>query len=261
MSNDLATHDQQGNKLPAAAPAAVVPTPEPQANTGGDPAAQPPAAKPVQEPIKPTPVDLRTSADQQVADAVVASGIKPSQLREIMNENGGEVPLAAIKALVSVHGDAIGNQVAASLKGMYAKQQSATVTANNAIYSEVESVYAGKEGAGKELFANASEWAKGEEGLPTEQRDAISTMINSDQPYLRNMGVKLLAEAHQGSEQYTQPAQLLGGDNVAAVQATALSKKEYNMQLNAHLAKGGVYPDATTNALDARRNVGRSRGI
>jgi hypothetical protein len=229
-------------------------------NQGGDPTGTTPPVKDEQDPTETAPAENDLSDDnQQVAEAVEAAGLKPTELRDAMEKNGGVVPLKALQAMVKEHGESVANAMAEQLKGMYTAGEQAKSDANTAVYNTFEKAFEGsEEGSGKQHFDNAAEWAR--TNLEQSERTGLSDMINSTNEYVRNLGLDKLAAAYQGSDKYTQAGDLLTGDNVSTTQVTLLDKYAYQRELSDLMDKGYSYESREVQSLQNRRTAAIKRG-
>lgn len=230
---------------------------EQPANQGGDPDGDTPPEKDVEDPA-PKPVDL-SNENQQVADMVVEAGLDAKELRTAITENGGVLPLVAMKALVEKHGEAVAGLMASKLNGMYTNEQAAIADANTSLYAKFETEFEGiAEGTGKEAFDSAAAWAR--ENMPKEDRAGLQELLRSPNKYVRDLGLNKLATAYKGADTYTQDATLELGDTTVTTNVTSLSKQAYQIELNALMGKGYSYESPEVRQLQNRRTAAMKKG-
>ena len=227
---------------------------ETQPNQGGDPEETTPPEKD-DEPPTPEPAD----ENQQVAEMVAEAGLEPKDLRAAMEANGGSVPIAAMKALVEKHGEAVAGLMVSKLDTMYKVGQSVIEEANNSLYKDFEGQFEGaQEGSGKEHFANAKAWAQ--ENMSKEDRAGLTELLQSSNPMVRELGVSKLATAYQSADSYTQAADLVTGDTLETNQVKGLSKTAYQEELSNLMGRGYSYESPEVKSLQNRRTAAMRRG-
>lgn len=244
---------------------------EEQAAEGGQPPATPaatpaPAAAPVEAPT-PTPapqptVTYKSSAAQQLAEMVTQAGMNPSEVLKAVQGNNGVATPEIYAALQAKHGDGMAALLTGQMTQLHETSVSASAKADKEIFDQVEKSFEGiTKQSGEDTFKELSTWAQA--NLPKDKVDQMNALIKTG-----GMGAQLaiqeLTSAFKQSGDYTQPAELMQGDNTPAAGAGGgdLTRQEHNEAVRALVNKGHRHGTSTEiAALGRRRMKSMSRGI
>jgi hypothetical protein len=237
-----------------AAPAAPAPTPAEPVPTPA------PAAEPVAAPA-PT-VTYKSSAAQQLAEMVTQAGMNPSEVLKAIQGNNGVATPEIYAALQAKHGDGMASLLTGQMSQLHETNVTASAKADKAIFDQVEKFFEGvTKQSGEETFKELSTWAKA--NLPQDKVDQMNALIKAG-----GMGAQLaiqeLTTSFQNSGDYTQPPQLMEGDNTPANNSGGgdLTRQEHNEAVRKLVQKGHRHGTSQEiAALGRRRTKSMSRGI
>ena len=232
---------------PAPTPATPVPTPAIEADTVVAPA--------------PT-VTYKSSAAQQLAEMVTQAGMNPSEVLKAIQGNNGVATPEIYAALQAKHGDGMASLLTGQMSQLHETNVTASASADKAIFDQVAKSFEGvTKQTGEETFKELSTWAKA--NLPQDKVDQMNALIKTG-----GMGAQLaiqeLTTSFQNSGDYTQPAQLMEGDNTPANNGSGgdLTRQEHNEAVRALTQKGHQHGTSQEIAALGRRRVkSMSRGI
>ena len=240
----------EGAPAPAGTP---TPAPAPAPAPAAEVATVVEAAAPV--------VTYKSSAAQQLAEMVTQAGMNPSEVLKAVQGNNGVATPEIYAALLAKHGEGMASLLSSQMTQLHEDSVSKSNVADKAIFSQVEKAFNGvTKQDGAETWKELATWAKAnlEETKVTE----MNTLIKQG-GMAAQLAVQELTNAFMASGDYTQPAQLLEGDNTPSVSTGGdLTRQEHNEQVRALIAKGHQHGTSREiAALGTRRQKSMARGI
>lgn len=189
------------------------------------------------------------------------AGLQPSKVAKEFSENGGELSIESMKALVDKHGEAVASLIVGQLQGLHEKSVKQAKERDEAVFTQVAEAFQGiTEQSGEETWKELAGWAKA--NVPNEERSELNALLAKG-GLTAKLAVGYLVDAFKNSQDFQQPAELLKADNVSSeFGVRPLSKAEYTKELNVLLAKGHDYNTSPEiRALQVRRQKGLQRGM
>jgi hypothetical protein len=225
------------------------------------PVVAPIEAAPIVAPVQPT-VTYKSSAAQQLAEMVTQAGMNPSEVLKAIQGNNGVATPEIYAALQAKHGDGMASLLTGQMSQLHETSVTASKTADKEIFDQIETSFKGiTEQSGEETFKELSTWAKA--NLPQDKVDQMNALIKTG-----GMGAQLaiqeLTTSFQNSGDYTQPAQLMEGDNTPNSDGAGgdLTRQEHNEAVRKLVQKGHQHSTSREiAALGRRRTKSMSRGI
>lgn len=196
-------------------------------------------AQETQEPAPSTP-DLSGTVVEQVAELVTAAGLLPSDVAQIVSENGGNLTPALFKTLVDEHGEATTNLIADNLRAFNETAITKGNAVDNEIYSQVKEAFKGvTEQSGEDTWKELSAWAK--ENIPNAERQEVNELLAKG-GLSAKFAVDHLVSKFRGDAQYSQSANLEEGEGSNEDQGVAMiDKATYDRELRSLMEKGHDY--------------------
>lgn len=240
-----------GSPAPVAAPAPTAPVVAPVVA---------PIVAPVVEPKVTPQLNYADPASKQVGTMLADAGVDPIKARDAITANDGHCTPEIYQALVTKHGEGMASVLVGQMQQLHKAGVAKGNAADEAVYTQVAEAFKGiTEQSGKETFAELSTWAK--DNIDIEQRKQLNAAI-AQGGFVAQLAVQELTNAFQQSGDYGQEMIGLEGDNVmAAPKGGDVTRGEYNLELDALLAKGHSYESAPVKALQARRTRSAQRGL
>ena len=202
---------------------------------------------------------ISDSAAEQVEGMITAAGLDVDALSKGVADTGKISPAEYMK-LVEKYGEGTAGLIANQIDGIMQDGKARAEANDNAVYDHVAAAFEGvTEQTGEESWNELAGWAK--TNVPDAERGEINEMLS-----LGGIAAKLavgeLVSRFQGSDTYTQPAQLEAAGGTASASAGAgIDKATYSRQLDALMAKGHDYntsPEIA--ALQRKRTKALKRG-
>lgn len=190
------------------------------------------------------------SATQQIENFIEDAGLKPKEVAQIVSENDGITP-EIMKALVEKHGEAVAGLIADRIAGLHKTSKSAAKERDTALFDQVKEAFTDEQ-SGEDSFKELSTWAK--TNIDNKDRVEINAMLAKG-GLAAKLAMQELITTFKESEDYTQSAKLVIGDNVSDVSGgQELDRKAYQKELRKLQKSGHVYGESEAmKALDRRR--------
>ena len=206
-------------------------------------------------------VTFDTSRIDQIGTLLTEAGLTPEDVTKEIAKEKGQITPEIYKALVDKHGEAAAGLVKEQLEGVYKNYVEVGKANDAAVYSQVQEAFQGiTEQSGEQTFAELKQWAS--KNIDKETRAELNTMLQKG-GMQATFAINHLVEKFKGSDDFTQPAQLLEGDGFSDTSnVKPLTKKEYQTEFRKLEAAGEVYGESEKlRQLDRRRQQGINRGL
>lgn len=254
---------EAGSPAPAAAPAQVTGEPQyreaPPATQTPAPAT-PPVVAPVIETVKPE-LNYKNPAAKQVGDMLKDAGVNPTQARDAVAANGGNCTPEIFQALAAKHGEGMAGLLASQMTQLHSAGVDKAKAHDQAVYTQVQEAFKGTtEQTGEQTWGELQGWAR--ENISKEDQAELNKALKQG-GFVTKLAVQELVKAFQESGDFSQEMVGVEGDNLPAASAGGdITRQEYNVELDALLAKGHDYNNSKeVKALQARRARSASRNI
>lgn len=196
----------------------------------------------------------------QVQGFLESAGLVPSDIAKEFTSKG-ELSIESMTKLVEKHGESVAGLIVGQLKGLHEKSMAQAQERDAQVFTQVEEAFKGvTEQTGEETWKELATWAKA--NVPNEARAELNGMLSKGGLQAK-LAVDYLISTFKSSEEYSQPAELLGADKVSASFGSGpLSKLDYQRELDVLLTKGHDYNTSPEiRKLDQRRTKGIALGM
>lgn len=257
-----ANGDGQSTQAPAQAPADGAqqqPTQQQADGTQQQPIQQPTQVVKPQEPQVPTQAEITKQA-KGIEGLISSAGLSPKDVMRGLDQESFEMDDEHFKALVTQHGDTVAKLVANEMKSMQGNISAMGKARDTAVYTALEEHFEGvTTDKGDSIWKELKGWCK--ENMPDDERAEVNKLLMGS-AYNRDLAIEIMVNRFKASDQFVQPAQLIGGGNPAPPAGSApLTRSEYNTELNKLTDAGHAYDSPAVIALQNRRLASRRKGM
>lgn len=234
------------------------PVTEPEQETAPEQTTTEPEQEPVEKPTETPKFD--TKAAKGVEGFLTDAGLVPADVAREITSSDGEISPEIMKALVEKHGESVAALVAEKLEGLHKSNKAVAEARDKAVYDQLQEAFQGvTEDDGKSIWGELSGWAK--EHVPNEDRRELNELLQKGGLQAK-LAVAELVSRFKGSDQFTQPAELMDADTTTNFGESLIDRVTYNKELNKLLEAGHDYNTSPEiRALDRRRNKSIARGV